>query len=139
MEETVIVIMLKEKQTGFLEKELGCYHLGEQQNIILNIYAEETAPDVTTVVLKLTCERDVQDWEYDAILDYYDMNSVKPFVDTIDEVLDEYNPVWLVSFPFLENQWEMEEKLQSVLQAHQKELLSVYDAIADKKDDYIEE
>ena len=34
MEETVIVIMLKEKQTGFLEKELGCYHLGEQQNII---------------------------------------------------------------------------------------------------------
>ena len=49
MEETVIVIMLKEKQTGFLEKELGCYHLGEQQNIILNIYAEETAPDVTTV------------------------------------------------------------------------------------------
>lgn len=139
MEETVIVIMLKEKQTGFLEKELGCYHLGEQQNIILNIYAEETAPDVTTVFLKLICERDVQDWEYDAILDYYDMNSVKPFVDTIDEVLDEYNPVWLVSFPFLENQWEMEEKLQSVLQAHQKELLSVYDAIADKKDDYIEE
>ena len=67
------------------------------------------------------------------------MNSVKPFVDTIDEVLDEYNPVWLVSFPFLENQWEMEEKLQSVLQAHQKELLPVYDAIADKKDDYIEE
>ena len=139
MEETVIVIMLKEKQTGFLEKELGCYDLGEQQNIILNIYAEETAPDITTVFLKLTCQRDVQDWEYDAILDYYDMDSIKPFVDTIEEVLDEYNPVWLVSFPFSENQQEMEEKLQSVLQAHQKELLSVYDVIADKKDDYIEE
>ena len=86
MEETVIVIMLKEKQTGFLEKELGCYDLGEQQNIILNIYAEETAPDITTVFLKLTCQRDVQDWEYDAILDYYDMDSIKPFVDTIEEV-----------------------------------------------------
>ena len=39
MDETVIVIMLKDKKSGFLEKELSSYHLGEQQNIILNIYA----------------------------------------------------------------------------------------------------
>ena len=41
MEETVIVMMLKDKKTGFLEKELGCYHLGEQQNMVFNIYAEQ--------------------------------------------------------------------------------------------------
>ena len=53
--------------------------------------------------------------------------------------MDEYNPVWMVSFPFTENQQKMEQRLQSVLQAHQKELLCVYEAIADKKEDYIEE
>lgn len=32
----------------------------------------------------------------------------------------------------------MEQKLCDILQSHQKELYSVYEAIADKKDDYIE-
>ncbi len=139
MEETVIVMMLKDKKTGFLEKELGCYHLGEQQNMVFNIYAEQLSWQDITVFLKLTCERDVDDWEYNAILDYYDTEALRPFVDTIEEVLDEYNPVWMVSFPFTENQQKMEQRLQSVLQAHQKELLCVYEAIADKKEDYIEE
>ena len=138
MDETVIVIMLRDKKTGFLEKELNCYHLGEQQNIMLNIYAEEDEQNNITVFLKLTCERDVSDWEYNAILDYYDTETVKPFVDTIEELAEEYNPVWLVSFPFLEQQQRMEQKLCSILQAHQKELNSVYEVIADKKDDYIE-
>lgn len=135
MEETVIVIMLKEN--GFLEKELGCYHLGEYQNTILNIYAEENQKNEITVFMKLTCERDVEDWEYNAILDYYDMDTVKQFVDSIQESEGEYNPVWIVSFPFLEQE-QMEQKLNLILQAHQKELISVYEAIADKKEDYIE-
>lgn len=88
--------------------------------------------------MKLTCECDVEDWEYNAILDYYDMETVKPFVDSIEELEEEYNPVWLVTFPFLENQQEMEQKLCTILQAHQKELYSVYEVIAEKKDDYIE-
>ena len=91
-----------------------------------------------TFFLKLTCERDVLDWEYNAILDYYDTETVKPFVDTIEELEEEYNPVWLVSFPFIEQQQQMEQKLCLILQAHQKELNSVYEVIADKKDDYIE-
>ena len=105
---------------------------------MLNIYAEEDEQNNITVFLKLTCERDVSDWEYNAILDYYDTETVKPFVDTIEELEEEYNPVWLVSFPFLEQQQQMEQKLCSILQAHQKELNSVYEVIADKKDDYIE-
>lgn len=137
MDETIIVIMLKDKQTGFLEKELCSYHLGEQQNMMLNIYAEQIEQKMT-VFMKLTCECDVEDWEYNAILDYYDMETVKPFVNAIEELEGEYNPVWLVSFPFSDSQEEMEQKLCDILQSHQKELYSVYEAIADKKDDYIE-
>ncbi len=138
MDETVIVIMLKDKKTGFLEKELSCYHLGEQQDIMLNIYAEENEQNEITIFMKLTCERDVLDWEYNAILDYYDMETVKPYVDTIQELEEEYNPVWLVTFPFLYEQQQMEQKLCLILQAHEKELNSVYEVIADKKGDYIE-
>ena len=40
MEETVIVIMLKDAETGFLEKELGAYSISENGELIFNIYAE---------------------------------------------------------------------------------------------------
>ena len=128
-----------ERQTnGIFRKRIKLLPFREQQNILLNIYAEQNEQNEITVFAKLTCEKEVSDWEYNAILDYYDMETVKPFVNTIEELEGEYNPVWLVSFPFSDSQEEMEQKLCDILQSHQKELYSVYEAIADKKDDYIE-
>jgi len=134
MEETVIVIMLKDAETGFLEKELGAYSLPENSGLIFNIYAEGE-----TVVLRLTCDKELQDWEYDAVYDYYDPETVGPLVDSIEEEDGHFDPVWVVRFPFAEEQEVMEEKLADILQAHQEELLSVYEAIKDKEDDYREE
>ena len=134
MEETVIVIMLKDAETGFLEKELGAYSLPENSGLIFNIYAEGE-----TVVLRLTCDKELQDWEYDAVYDYYDPETVGPLVDSIEEEDGHFDPVWVVRFPFAEEQDVMEEKLADILQAHQEELLSVYEAIKDKEDDYREE
>lgn len=133
MEETVIVLMWKDEETGFLEKEMGAYASGEDSELILNLYAEDEPPQV---ILRLTCERYLQDWEYEAVYDYYDMETVGALVDTIAEEDGQFNPVWVVSFPFLSEQDAMEEKLQAILAAHRAELLSVYEAIKDKEDDY---
>ena len=105
MDETVIVIMLKDETTGFLEKELDSYTLAENSELIFSIYAE--GRDEKTVTLRLTCGRTLEDWEYEAVYDYYDTEPVK-----------------------------MEEKLCAILDAHNAELLSVYEAIRDKEDDY---
>lgn len=134
MEETVIVIMLKDEKTGFLEKELGAYSVPENGELLLNIYAEGEK-----VVLRLSCEKELQDWEYDAVYDYYDTETVGALVDSIAEEDGHYNPVWVVTVPFSEQQETMEERLADILQAHREELLSVYDAIKDKEDDYREE
>lgn len=136
MEETVIVIMQRDAETGFLEKELGAYSVSEHAELIWNIYAEEENP---MVVLRLSCDRELQDWEYDAVFDYYDTETVGALVDSIAEEDGQYSPVWVVTFPFAAEQTAMEEKLAAVLQAHQEELLSVYEAIKDKEDDYREE
>ncbi|MBR2382985.1 MAG: hypothetical protein IKA89_04475 [Anaerotignum sp.] len=136
MDETVIVIMLKDAETGFLEKELGAYSLPENSGLIFNVYAEG---EENTVVLRLTCDRELQDWEYDAVYDYYDPETVGSLVDSIEEEDGHFDPVWVVRFPFAEEQDVMEEKLADILQAHQEELLSVYEAIKDKEDDYREE
>ena len=115
MEETVIVIMLKDAETGFLEKELGAYSLSENSELIFNIYAEG---EEDQVVMRLTCER------------------VGALVDSIEEEDGHYDPVWVVTFPFTKEQDAMEEKLTGILNAHKEELLSVYEAIKDKEDDY---
>ncbi len=136
MEETVIVIMLKDAETGFLEKELGAYSISENGELIFNIYAEG---EEKKVVLRLTCERELQDWEYDAVYDYYDTETVGALVDSMEEEDGHYDPVWVVTFPFAEEQDVMEQKLTEILEAHKEELLSVYEAIKDKEDDYREE
>ena len=136
MEDTVIVIMLKDAETGFLEKEMGAYSLPENGSLIFNIYAENEGKDV---VLRLSCDRELQDWEYDAVYDYYDTETVGALVDSIEEEDGHYDPVWVVTFSFAEEQDVMEEKLTAILDAHKEELLSVYEAIKDKEDDYREE
>ena len=133
MEETVIVIMLKDAETGFLEKELGAYSISENGELIFNIYAEG---EEKKVVMRLTCERELQDWEYDAVYDYYDTETVGALVASIEEEDGHYDPVWVVTFPFAEEQDVMEQKLTDILDAHKEELLSVYEAIKDKEDDY---
>lgn len=133
MEETVIVIMLKDAETGFLEKELGAYSISENGELIFNIYAEG---EEKKVVMRLTCERELQDWEYDAVYDYYDTETVGALVDSMEEEDGHYDPVWVVTFPFAEEQDVMEQKLTDILDAHKEELLSVYEVIKDKEDDY---
>ena len=136
MDESVIVIMLKDGETGFLEKELGAYSVPENGGLIYNIYAEG---EEKTVVLRLSCDRELEDWEYDAVYDYYEAETVGALVDTITEEDGHFDPVWVVRFPFAEEQEVMEQRLADILQAHEEELLSVYEAMKDKKDDYCEE
>ncbi len=138
MDETVIVIMLKDNDTGFLEKELGSYSLSENAGMIYNIYGEDTE-DGRRVVLRLTCDREVEDWEYDAIFDYYDTEALIGVTTHVAEEDGHFNPIWVVQFPYSDVHEEMETKITCILDIHKKELLSVYDAIADKKDDYSEE
>ena len=136
MEETVIVIMLKDSETGFLEKELGCYKIENDDTLIYNTFAVENG-DGYTVNMKLTCDREVEDWEFDAIFDYYDPETLMPFVSSVEEEEDCYNPTWNVTFDFDDNVEVMEERISNILKLHAGELETVYEAIADKKDEYL--
>ena len=137
MDETFIVIMLKDNETGFLDKELGCYAVDDDFGLICNAYAVEEN-DGLYAYLKLTCGRDVEDWEYDAIFDYYDAETLAPEVISVEEEDGGYNPVWVVKFAFIDEVDAMEAKMAKLLELHKKELDSVYETIADKKDEYSE-
>ena len=59
-----------------------------------------------------------------------------PAVTSIMEEEDCFNPTWSVTFDFIDNVEEMENKISEILNLHVKEINSVYEAIADKKDEY---
>ena len=135
MEETFIVIMLKNKETGFFEKELGSYAVEDEDGLICNAYALDEGGR-TEVYIKLTTGKDVEDWEYDAVFDYYDPETVMAEADSVEEEDGGYNPVWVCEFKLMADVEAMENKTKKLLELHKKELVSVYETIADKRDEY---
>lgn len=136
MEDTVIVIMSKNKQTGFLEKEIGSYTINENDNLIVNTYAIENNGSYD-IHIKISTDKDIEDWEFNAIYDYYDDTNIKSKVISIEEVEDCYNPTWEIVFKFIDSQEIMNEEIKNILHCHKNELLDVYNIIKDKKEEYI--
>ncbi len=132
MEETVIVIMLKNKATGFLEKELATLDITENADYIVNIFATEEEEGMK-LHIKLSTAKDVEDWEYSAIYDYYDMECFKGKAE-ITEADDDYDPVWEAVIDYSEA--DLEERVAEILEIHKNEIEDVFDTIKDKESEY---
>ena len=135
MDTNAIVIMEKNIITGILESEVGIYSIKSDLNLIDSIYMMKK-DDKKIVTLKLTTAKDVEDWEFSAILDYYDEEIFNGEIMSCEEVEDTFNPVWELKFELLNFEDDMEEKLDLIVSKHGKELNDVYEEIKDKKNDY---
>lgn len=138
MEPMVVMLMEKEQDTGYLTKEIGSYRIMEGGQYIDSIYLTNKEGE-RTVHLRLTTDRDLEDWEYEAVFDYYDTEvfgqQIRSIVEVV-EVEEEFNPVWEITFPFIDSQEGMETMLERILTIHKTELNSTYEGIQDKKEEY---
>lgn len=134
MEDTIIVIMLKNKNTGFLEKELASLDITENADYIVNIFASDEE-EGRKLHIKLSTKKDVADWEYSAIYDYYDTDCFNGLGQVIDAD-DDYNPVWEVVIDYDDDIAVLEEKTAEILAAHKKEIEDVFETIKDKESEY---
>lgn len=132
--DTVIVIMQKNSQTGMLEKELYTLDAYEYEKFIINIYAMEKS-----IYLKLSTDKDVLDWQYNAFYDYYDTDIFKNDNVVIIECEDEYNPTWQFEFSHLILENEILDFILYLLKKHSIEIESIYNVIEENKGDYIDE
>lgn len=137
--ETIYVIMLKDSETGFLEKELGSITLSaDDEAYIVNLFATETE-NGQYLNIRLSTGKDVLDWEYDAVYDYYDPEGLIQMGCTVQEMADDYNPVWLVTMPFSFDMEATQQRVENVLKQHSTELADVFETIKDKKEEYTNE
>ena len=134
-QETVFVIMLKNKETGFLEKELGSLNINKNVEYIVNLFVLKE-DDGKKLHLRISTDRDVEDWEYGAIFDNYNYDSYGDNVIEIDEIDNDYNPVWEIVIDYDDNLSVVEERVAEILDIHSNELKRVYEEIKDKESEY---
>ncbi|WP_373898883.1 DUF6762 family protein [Haloimpatiens sp. FM7315] len=128
MEETTLLLMEKNLSTGHLEREVGSYTVSENGELISNIFlSKEDNKEV--IHLKVTTEKDIEDDKFDAVYDSYDMESLKEISISVDEVEEEYNPTWEITFEFDNNIDVFQNKLQEILNKHKEILERAYNSV----------
>ena len=133
-----MIIMKKDNETGFLDKEVGSYMIKEHGDYIDSIYVlEQDGKNIAH--MRVSTDFDVQDWQYSAIYDYYDEDKVKALEDvlSIEAIEEEFNPLWEIRFVLPEIEEAAEEMMVRILTSHKNELDEVLKEIKDKEEEYL--
>lgn len=120
-------LVLMNKKNGILEEELGSYEIEDGLEYIFKAYVEDGI-----VKLFLTTDRDVSDEEYNEVFDMYDGSFTGEEGFEIEEVEEEYNPVWSVSFEFDGDYDKVKEKLNYIIKKHKNEIDEIMKSINSK-------
>ena len=132
MDFSSLVLMEKDKETGFITKELGSFEVNEGALYVKKLFVLDNE-----VNLYFDTNKDVEEWEYSAI---YDLFNIKRFEEEgfkIEEELDEYNPTFILKFPYKEEHLEMKDVLDKAVELINEEMEKVFLAIEGKKEEYI--
>ncbi|CDF58726.1 DUF6762 family protein [Thermobrachium celere] len=121
MELDAKALVLMKRENGVLQEELGSYEIDEGINLVYKAYVEEDK-----VYLYLTTKDDVSDEEFTQIYDMYDLDKLTQMGYEVEEVDDEYNPMWCVILDFIDDHEEMEARLNEVISYHNSEINRIY-------------
>ena len=134
MDFSSLVLMEKDKETGFITKELGSFEVNEGALYVRKLFVVDNI-----VNLYFDTNKDVEEWEYSAI---YDLFNKDVFIENgfeIDEDLDEYNPTFILKFKYNEEYAEMKEMIDKAVELISNEMNNVFKNIEGKEKEYKED
>lgn len=134
MDFSSLVLMEKDKETGFITKELGSFEVNEGALYVRKLFVIDNI-----VNLYFDTNKDVEEWEYSAI---YDLFNKDVFIENgfeIDEDLDEYNPTFILKFKYSDEYIDMKEMIDKAVNLISKEMNNVFKNIEGKEEEYKEE
>ncbi|MDY4078133.1 MAG: DUF6762 family protein [Clostridium sp.] len=134
MDFSSLVLMEKDKETGFIKKELGSFEVNEGALYVRKFFVVDNI-----VNLYFDTNKDVEEWEYSAI---YDLFNKDVFIENgfeIDEDLDEYNPTFILKFKYNEEYAEMKEIIDKAVELISNEMNNVFKNIEGKEEEYKED
>lgn len=131
MDYSSLILMEKDKETGFVVKEIGSYNVSEGEEYIKSFYVLDDK-----VYIKFDTNKDVEEWEYSAIYDVFNMNLFEEEGFEIEEVEDEYNPTYLVKFKYEDNREYISEKLALCIDLIEEAMEKAFSDIEGKEEEY---
>lgn len=132
MEYSSLVLMEKDKETGFIKREVGSFEVNEGAEYVQKFFMVENI-----VSLHFDTKREnVEEWEFSAIFDLFDK---KPFIDegfSIEDETEEYNPTFVVKFEYEPDYLKMKEKVDKCIDIIKAQMEKVFIDIEGKENDY---
>ncbi len=132
MDFSSLVLMEKDKDTGFVTKELGSFQVSEGALFVKKLFVINGE-----VNLLFDTNKDVEEWEYSAIYDLFNYESFVKEELEIEDVLDEYNPTFLIKFNCVDDYEFMKERITKCVNLIESSMEDVFKAIEGKEEEYI--
>lgn len=131
MDFSSLVLMEKDKDTGFITKELGSFQVSEGALYVKKLFV------VNEVVnLYFDTNKDVEEWEYSAIYDVFNYNAFIKEEFEIEDVLDEYNPTFLIKFEYVDDYEVMKERITRCVELIEDSMENAFKDIVGKEEEY---
>ncbi|CAM2076622.1 MULTISPECIES: DUF6762 family protein [Clostridia] len=131
MDYSSLILMERDNETGFVTKELGSYKVSEGAEYIKGFYVKGDS-----VYIKFDTNKDVEEWEYSAIYDVFNMELFENEGFEIEEVEDEYNPTFLINFKYKDDHDYIEEKLSLSIELIEEAMEKAFNDIEGKEEEY---
>ena len=131
MDFSSLILMERDKETGFITKEIGSYKVSEGAEYIKNFYVKGD-----TVHTQFDTNKDVEEWEYNAIYDVFNLELFENEGFSIEEVEDEYNPTFLVKFKYEDDYEYINEKLSLCIELIEEAMEKAFNDIKEKEEEY---
>ncbi|MEN8078010.1 DUF6762 family protein [Clostridioides difficile] len=131
MDYSSLILMERDAETGFVTKEIGSYKVSEGAEYIKGFYVKGD-----TVYIKFDTNKDVEEWEYSAIYDVFNMDLFENEGFNIEEVDEEYNPTFLINFKYEEDYEYINEKLSLCIELIEEAMEKAFKDIEGKEEEY---
>lgn len=134
MDFSSLVLVEKDMETGFIKKELGSFEVNEGA-----LYVKKLFVIGDIVSMYFDTNKNVEEWEYSAIYDLFNVESFEDKGYEVTEDLDEYNPTYIINFKYIDDYEVMKEKINECISLITDEMEAVFEAIKGKETEYSEE
>lgn len=131
MDFSSLVLMEKDMENNSFVRELGSFKAVEGAQYITKLFY-----DGQKVNLFFDTIRDVEDWEFNAIYDMFDIDAFTEKGFQISEKDDEFNPTWIVLLSYEEEHGKMQEMLEEVSIIINETMNKVFEDIKEKEEEY---
>ncbi|WP_160687359.1 DUF6762 family protein [Clostridium sp. C2-6-12] len=133
MDFSSLVLIEKDKETGFIKRELGSFEVSEGALFVKKLYVLDEI-----VYMYFDTNKNVEEWEYSAIYDLFNNEAFTERGYEIEEDLEEYNPTYIIKFKYEDEYDLMKEKIQEVVAIIEREMNTVFEAIKGKEAEYLD-